>query len=68
MAAILMSEIHFRLHIWPFQIKTQHSFLSQNGCHFDVRNSFSFAYLAISDQNATFTFILKMATAENEKW
>ena len=26
-----MSEIHFRLHFWPFQVKTQHNFFSQNG-------------------------------------
>ena len=92
-----MSEIHFRFHFSPFQIKTQLSFFllkmaagSHFGCpklifvcisghfrskcnfHFfftkwppaailDVQNSFSFAFLVISDENATFIFFLKMA-------
>ena len=54
-----ISEIHFRLHFWPFQIDTKLYFLGKcltkwlPSAILDVRNSLSIAFLAISDQYAT---------------
>jgi len=59
-----MSEIHFRLHFSSIQMKTQLSFFFTKwppAAILDVQNSFSFAFLVISDENATFIFFLKMA-------
>ena len=59
-----MSEINFCLHFWTFQIKTQLSFFFTKWppvAILDVRNSFSLAFLVISDENATFIFFHKMA-------
>ena len=59
-----MSEINFCLHFWPFQIKMQLSFFFTKwppAAILDVRNSFSFAFLVNSDENATVIFFHKMA-------
>ena len=51
-----MYENHIRLHFWPFQIDTELAAI------LDVRNSFSVAFLAISDQYKTFFISLKFLT------
>ena len=59
-----MTENHFRSHFSPLQINTQLYFFSQNGCLYVVaailndRKSLLIALLAISDQNASFLFLI----------
>ena len=63
-----MSEIHFRLNFWPFQIDKQLYFFLEifdkmaPSAILDVRNSLSIAFLAILDQyDFCFEFFYKMA-------
>ena len=58
-----MSEIHFRLHFWPFQIDMQLQFFWKfltkwlPSAILYVRNSLSIEFLAISDRYATLLFL-----------
>ena len=56
-----MTEKHFRSHFSPFQINTQLLFLLKKwlpAAILDDRKSLSIAFLAISDQYATFIFLI----------
>ena len=54
-----MTENHFRSHFWPFQINTQLFFFTKwlPAAILDDRKSLLIAFLAISDQYATFIFL-----------